>query len=223
MCDANANYNTHTGEKPPKCTVFNNVLSNSEHIFVYYYAYRDNILDHNEDKPTECNICDKLFVNYVIRTNDNNTTMCDVNASCNSHTGEKPTKCTVCDKVFVKYTNKTYDNKTTMFDVNANYFFHTGEKPPKCHVLNNVLLNSDHIFVYYYAYRDNIFDHNKDKPAKCNVCDKVFVMFIIKTNDNNTTMSDVNVSYISHTREKIHSKLLCVQAILSILRYHLNT
>ena len=98
-------YNTHSGEKPHKCVVCGLMLVNPDLIFVCYYAYRDKIPGHNEDKPAECNVCDKVFVKYTTKTNDKNTSMCDANANYTSHTGEKPPKCTVLLKRLCKLVN----------------------------------------------------------------------------------------------------------------------
>ncbi|KAM8834613.1 uncharacterized protein ACB058_016171 [Synchiropus picturatus] len=100
---------------------------------------------HNQEKPFNCSVCDKNFV-------DHSSLKCHMR----THTGEKPFTCSVCCQSF-----------RIVADLKNHMRKHTGEKPYACSFCQKCFrLRSDLIV--------HVRIHTGEKPYVCSVCNKAF-------------------------------------------------
>jgi KRAB domain-containing zinc finger protein len=112
-----------------------------------------------EDKPYECNICDKRFsqlnhlaAHKITHIEDKPGFICDV---CNksfayasslkvhmgAHNGDKPHECDVCNKRFLRFG-----------DLNRHKRTHTGDKPHKCDTAICIQAQTASIFARLFTF-----------------------------------------------------------------------
>ena len=117
-------------------------------------------MTHTEEKPYQCNHCDKAFIKnsdlmrYVMTPTKQKSYQCnhcknaysnnfDLKKHMRTHTGEKPLQCCNCDK--------TFSNSS---DLLRHVSTHTGEKQDQCS--NNDKASSDILTTHIYSSPEKV-------------------------------------------------------------------
>ena len=103
-------------------------------------------MTHTEEKPYECDVCEKIFSQSERLKMHKRT-----------HTGEKPYECDICQKKFSDHRNLKAHKRT-----------HTGEKPHKCVICNKVFLTSSNL-------KKHKRSHLKDMLLLCVTCGREII------------------------------------------------
>ena len=102
-------------------------------------------MSHTDEKPYECEICNKTFNRSANLTKHQRV-----------HTGEKPYECEICKKAF--------SNNSALA---THKRIHTGEKPYACDICEKTFSNKSHLVQHKRM-------HTGEKPYSCDICLKSY-------------------------------------------------